>query len=40
MILTKCLDLLPSDREFRLNNVGELEQFVGGGWCRKSGVNH
>ena len=25
---------MPDDREFRLNNLGELEQFLGGDWIK------
>jgi len=25
---------MPDDREFRLNNSGELEQFLGGEWIK------
>ena len=25
---------MPDNREFRLNNLGELEQFLGGEWIK------
>lgn len=40
MTLNLSLDQRYFDREFRLNNLGELEQFLGGEWCAKTSGNH